>query len=289
MEHPADVCLTCGATFSGRFCSSCGERAVHHGDLAIGHLFHDFAHEITHVDGRIWGSFLALLFKPGQLTKDYWRGRRGKSLRPLRIFLIVTALSLVLAPDATGPLGMRVLVRADKQGTHLVVGTRPERAMSNAGLGAQGLAEVKIGLDGAVEPEKLAQMTETIHKIYKVIQSVSLTLFAAASFLLGRRVQPYFGAHLIFALHYYSFEYILTGLVDRLHIDPRVPLLGGFFYLVVAFWRLTGKGQSSSQWIGIDFGSLARAMLLSFVVTIIELGLIASSAAIGIWSAASRP
>jgi hypothetical protein len=256
---------------------------VHPGDLAVGHLCHDFAHEITHVDGRIWGSFLALLFKPGQLTKDYWSGRRGKWLRPLRIFLIVTALSLLLAPDAAGPLGMRVWAIEDQRGTRIIVGTRPERAASNAGPGAQGLAEAKIRLDRAVAPEKLKQLTEKIHKVYKVIQYVSLALFAAASFLLGRRVQPYFGAHLIFALHYYSFEYMLTGLVNRLHIDPRVPLLIGFFYLVVALWRLTGKGQSSSRLIGVDFGSLARAVLLTFVVALIELGLMSTSATIGLW------
>ncbi len=201
MTHPADTCLTCGAALSGQYCANCGEHAVHEGDLALSHLFHDFAHEITHVDGRIWGSFLALLFRPGQLTKDYWDGRRGRWLRPLRIFLIVTALSLLLAPDAAGPLGMRVWAHQGKNGTELTVGARPVQTQPAAASPA-GPAEATIRLDRTVEPEKLKHLTEKIHKIYKVIQYVSLALFAAASLLLSRRVQPYFGAHLIFALHY---------------------------------------------------------------------------------------
>lgn len=283
MTHPANDCLTCGAAFSGNYCSNCGEHAVHDGDLSLSHLFHDFAHEITHVDGRIWGSFIALLFKPGQLTKDYWDGRRGKWLRPLRIFLIVTALSLVLAPDAAGPLGMRVWAREGKSGTELSVGTRPERTQSIAGPGAQGPAEASIQLDRPIEPEKLKHLTEKIHKIYKVIQYVSLALFAGASLLLGRKRQPYFGAHLIFALHYYSFEYLLTGVVNRLSVNPQVPLSIGVFYLAVSLWRLTGKGRMAARWAGLDFGSLVRAVLLTGVVAMTELGLMAAASTIALW------
>ncbi len=259
MDHPAEVCLNCGATFSGRYCSSCGERAVHEGDMAVGHLFHDFVHEFTHVDGRIWGSFVALLVKPGQLTKDYWEGRRGKWLRPLRIFLIVTALSLLLAPEAAGPLGMRVWAIEGPRGMELTVGTRPEQAKARPGA-------------AAVDPEKLKQITGKIQTVYKVIQYVGLALFAAASLLVGRRVQPYYGAHLIFALHYYSFEYVLSGLVNRLHVSPVVPIGVGFLYLMVALWRLTGLG----------WGSFWRASFLTAVVGVIELGLMAAAASIAV-------
>ena len=95
-------CLSCGATVSGRYCGACGEKRVGSHDLQVGHLAHDFWHEFTHLDGKIWRSFRALLFQPGLLTQQYWEGRHGRWMRPLRIFLIVTALSLILAPEAAG-------------------------------------------------------------------------------------------------------------------------------------------------------------------------------------------
>ena len=281
MSGSVGACLTCGAALSGPYCSQCGEQAVHADGLAVRHLFHDFWHEVTHVDGRIAGSFLALLFRPGQLTRDYWEGRRGRWLRPLRIFLIVTALSLGLAPDAAGPLGMRVWAREGKNGTELTVGTRPQPSESTAT--PQGPAQAKIQLDRAIEPAKLDQLTQKIHKVYKVIQYLSLALFAAASLLLGRAVQPYYGAHLIFALHYYSFEYVLTGVVSKLGVNPLVPLTLGVLYLAVALWRLTGKGRTSSKRAGLDGGSLVRAMLLTGVVAVAELVLMSIAAALALW------
>ncbi len=269
-------CLTCGAALSGRYCSQCGEKAVHEGDLKLSHQLHDIWHEATHLDGRLWGSFGALLFRPGQLTKDYWEGRRGLWMRPLRIFLIVTALSLVLAPDAAGPLGMKVYVRQGARGPELTVGTRPPSALPPAkglqvGPAGQSGAQATFELEKPMAGEDLAQLNEKIHKIYKVIQYVSLALFAAISLLLSRRVQPYYGAHLILALHYYSFEYVLTGVANRLSLNPQVPLGLGIVYLILALWRLVGGGRSSGRSYGADWASFWRAAVLSSVVAIAEL------------------
>ena len=280
-------CLTCGAVLAGRYCSRCGEKSIHEGDLKLGHQLHDIWHEATHLDGRLWGSFGALLFRPGQLTKDYWEGRRGLWMRPLRIFLIVTALSLILAPDASGPLGMRVYGRQGAHGPELGIGTRPPSALPAAkglqfGVAGQGGAEASFGIAKPLEGEQLAQLSEKIHKIYKVIQYVSLALFAAVSFLLSRRVQPYYGAHLILALHYYSFEYVLTGFANRISLNPSIPLWLGFVYLTLALWQLVGGGLAARRNYGVDWASLWRAIVLSFTVAITELLLLSAASGVAL-------
>ena len=247
---------------------------MHAGDLALSHMAHDFWHEATHVDGRLWRSFAALLTRPGQLTKDYWDGRRGVWMRPLRIFLIVTALSLVLAPDAAGPLGMRVFASQGKGGPKLMVGTRPS--------GGGGGAEASFGLDRPLDAAGLAHLNEKIHKIYKVIQYVSLAVFAALSMLLSRNAQPYFGAHLIFALHYYSFEYLLTGAVSKLPVNPSISLALGFWYLAFAVWRTVGAGRFSTRRIGLDWRSFWRAVVLSMAVAVTELLIMSAASAIAL-------
>src|SRR5882724_3693811 len=117
----SESCGTCGATLAGRFCHQCGEPATHHGDLALRHLAHDFLHEFTHVDGKILRTLLALLFAPGKLTAEYWKGRRGMWVMPLRLYLVITALQMLLAANASGPLGLRVWTH----GEHIFVGANP--------------------------------------------------------------------------------------------------------------------------------------------------------------------
>ena len=69
-------------------------------------------------------------------------------------------------------------------------------------------------------------------------------LFAGCSLLLYRKRQPYYGAHLIFALHYYSFESIVSGLMVRIAPDARpfIPLAVGFVYLFFALRRIYRRG-----------------------------------------------
>lgn len=275
-EVTTGPCLTCGAPLSGRYCSECGERAAGNHDLQIGHLFHDFWHEFTHLDGRIWGSFLRLLARPGELTKAYWEGRRGQWMRPLRIFLIVTALSLLLVPDAAGPLGLRIFATQGANGTEISVGQRrPTRQQAGSGVhigpGDGNVAQGKARLGYALSEEALAALNAKIFRAYKIVQYLSLTLFALASWLLLRRGQPYFGGYLILALHFYSFEYVLTGLATRLQLNPLAGLVIGLAYLTVALWKTTGRGREIVRAYGLDFGSLWRAVVLMGAVAASEL------------------
>ncbi len=83
------TCLNCGAVLPGRFCPDCGQR-----DQPIRQPAHVFIAESVSeyfgLDGRLWRSLGALLFKPGALTEAYLDGRRTRYLRPLRLYLTAT-------------------------------------------------------------------------------------------------------------------------------------------------------------------------------------------------------
>jgi hypothetical protein len=197
-------------------------------------------------------------------------------MRPLRIFLIVTALSLLLVPDAAGPLGLRIFATQGPNGTDIAIGQRrPARAPSGSGVqigtGVGNVAEGRARIDTVLSEEALTALSAKIFKAYKIVQYLSLTLFAAVSRLLLRRRQPYFGGYLILALHFYSFEYVLTGLATRLQWNPLVALLIGLIYLTVTLWKVTGRGRDSERAFGLDAGSLLRAILLMGVVAVSEM------------------
>ncbi len=150
-------CASCGADLHGGFCSVCGEPAVHDGDLSFRHLTHEALHEFTHIDGKIWRTVGALLFQPGRLTKEYWAGRRGQWVRPLRLYLVISALTLLFAASAAGPLGLRVWATGDGNYT---VGSRPVNAKRVAPIDAE--------------------VSHRVQSVYLWIRYLSLGVFAAA-------------------------------------------------------------------------------------------------------------
>jgi Protein of unknown function (DUF3667) len=87
----APVCENCGASVSGRYCGACGQRLeppVH----TLGHFARIATEDLTHADSRLWSTLLALLAKPGKLTREFLAGRRARYLPPVRLYLVVSVV-----------------------------------------------------------------------------------------------------------------------------------------------------------------------------------------------------
>lgn len=240
------MCKSCGAHDAGRFCPRCGEPAAHDGDLSFRHLTHDFLHEFTHLDGKIWRTLRALALRPGLLTAEYWAGRRGQWIRPLRLYLVISALTLVLSTQTIGPLGYRIWYSQTKD--NLTLGTRAPR-------------------EGALIGE---EETHKVAKVYLWVRYLGLFAFAGASLVLYRKKQPYFGAHVIAGMHYYSFAYLLTALMGKMPASIGAPAVvnGAFLYLLLSERRLYGEGWPRT------FG---KCIFLSFCIFVTEAALIGGS------------
>lgn len=86
-----ELCVTCGAVLVGSYCHQCGERRLGLEDESVGYFLREQFHEVTSADGRLWRTLRAL-FVPGKLTEEYFVGRRGLYVRPVRIFLVFNVL-----------------------------------------------------------------------------------------------------------------------------------------------------------------------------------------------------
>jgi hypothetical protein len=84
-------CGNCGATLMGPYCYSCGQHA-HESARSLSALTHDAWHLATHIDGRFWQTLYILLFKPGNLTQEYFAERRARYLPPVRLYLVLSVL-----------------------------------------------------------------------------------------------------------------------------------------------------------------------------------------------------
>ena len=85
------ACAACGEPLIGAYCHACGERRPHPDHESLAHFLREQFAEVTSADGRLWRTLRAL-FVPGELTAEYFAGRRGLYVRPVRIFLVLNVL-----------------------------------------------------------------------------------------------------------------------------------------------------------------------------------------------------
>lgn len=95
---PGTKCMNCETELEGRFCHACGqEHSDHH--RSILHLTWETIESMFHVDGRLWRTIPWLFFKPGDLSREYFEGKRARHVPPFRTFL-VSLLIFILAAEA---------------------------------------------------------------------------------------------------------------------------------------------------------------------------------------------
>jgi hypothetical protein len=83
------ICRNCGAPTAGAFCPRCGQET----NLRLPTLrefLREAAGRYVAFDGRFWRTLIALAFRPGRLTREYFAGRRRRYIRPARLYLFAT-------------------------------------------------------------------------------------------------------------------------------------------------------------------------------------------------------
>ena len=236
--EPPEECRTCGAPLQGLYCHECGEKLFTDHDLSTNHLFHDVSHELTHLDSKIFRTLRALVTKPGLLTQEYWAGRLGRWIRPLRLYIFLSALQYLFSANTLGPMGVHYSITHDPKKPD-----EPRIAIGNL-------------MGGYSTAHEFHEVEHQIQVAYGALRWLGLFSFAGISWLLYRKKQHYYGAHLIAGLHFYSAQYLLSATVSALnkfgpHLDSLfgIDALFGIIYLYFtlrrlhadSFWKAIGK------------------------------------------------
>jgi hypothetical protein len=79
------LCLNCGTALVGPHCHQCGQMA--HVHRTVSAWWHDLAHGVLHLDGKVWRTLPMLAWRPGDLTRRYVAGERARFVSPLALFL----------------------------------------------------------------------------------------------------------------------------------------------------------------------------------------------------------
>ena len=84
-------CFSCGESMSGVYCYACGNKNDNY-RRSIWSLGAELFSSLTALEGRIWRSLRSLIFKPGQMAREFSDGKRQKWTSPIRLYLATSLL-----------------------------------------------------------------------------------------------------------------------------------------------------------------------------------------------------
>jgi hypothetical protein len=275
-----EVCLNCGEPVSGRFCSACGQRAVDP-NPTLGEFAHEAAGEFLHWDGKLATTFRLLFTKPGELTREYLAGRRGRYLSPLRLYLTCSVAFFALKALAPEP---RIVVHSDRSQIGIV--TIQEDTVGETLSEIDRMARSKSSTDrvaGRVLGNAFRhgdQTTASLRQSMPNVMFVLVPIFAGLVALVFRGRRMRYPQHLAFALHTHAFLFLAliptltprvtpNAVVDALAVAASFGAIATYFVLAVRRvygGSLRGAILRSGALAAIYFAVFTAAMLLTFVI-----------------------
>ena len=249
------------------FCPSCGEEPLRPRDLTVRDMSGQFLRALSSVDGKLMRSFRLLLTRPGELSVAHVAGRRRACLGPLQLFFIANALFFAIESVTHANIFSSTLASHLQQQDWSPIA----QALADRRVAAKGvtLAAFAPAFDHAAVLNAKALI---------ILMALAFAPFLPAFFYGAHRR---FGAHIVFALHLYTFLLLLFCLSLVLaEIELRLGgagLASPVVDLVLTLFNLGASGLYLYLAIGAFYGArgisrVAKAAGLAAVILGITLG-----------------
>ena len=259
------ACANCGKALTGPYCGACGQK-IAPPNPTIGDFVHELAHELVHVDGKIFRSLRLLVTAPGALTAEQFAGRRVRYVSPIRLYLTFSVLFFAvsaLAPD---------------RGSWVTVGGKGSSGFSvrSESVRRESNPDELRKLGFASEEDLQTTVNEAVVHWAPRAMFLLVPLFAAMIGVAVRRSGRNYPQQLYFALHVHTawFLFLTFGAATRFAPWPAVWRIGSsgalvamFVYLVLALRRA----------YGLTFkGGMGRAVVVSFAYGVLVIATLAA-------------
>ncbi len=91
-------CRNCNSALGStpaNFCAQCGQDTSLHAPSFLEFVYEFIGHYVA-LEGKLWRTLAKLFFLPGELTREYLRGRKQRYVLPLRLYLTASFIFFVL-------------------------------------------------------------------------------------------------------------------------------------------------------------------------------------------------
>jgi len=185
----------------------------------IGEFIQQFGGAYFATEGALWRTFKLLLFKPGELTRQYLAGRRKHYVLPLRLYLSVSVVVLLVMRLLAGN-GMEAGFQLDvggpgKAAIIIDFGYGMQAGMQDGQFFCRGYPawvckrlQRRLDVDPKGLQRQAAEMGERAIGNVGLAMFFILPLFAAGLKLLYLNRGMRYTEHLVFALHLHAFWFV---------------------------------------------------------------------------------
>jgi hypothetical protein len=283
---PVERCRNCDAAIAGNYCANCGQETAIELPPA-GRFLHDAAGRYVALDGRLWRTLGALLFRPGFLTREYLAGRRRRYVRPSRLFVVLSILMFALLGFT---LDMPIVIG---DGAH----ASRESARSADAPGDESAGKrTGRGFDVRIDPADAAWLAPILarvdafnalsrdHKIERIRAGIlryapyaAIGLLPVFALLMKiayagrRREHPrrprQYAAHLVFGAHDHAFVFLIVSVAALVDVPwLRAMLVAWMFAYALSSMRAVYGGR----WLGVVLRAafVAAGYLTFFAVAV---------------------
>ncbi|MGZ3267133.1 MAG: DUF3667 domain-containing protein [Croceibacterium sp.] len=218
------ACLNCGESFGERgerrrrFCPECGQETTVRAPT-LGEFAQQFGGAYFAAEGALWRSLKLLLLKPGELTAQYLAGRHKHYVLPLRLYLTISLLVLLLVRVVgSGPVEVKGgdPAKIAKENRNIVINVGGGRAGIRDGVffceDLPGWVCRRIQRRIDIDPKKMLSEVESVRDRFLgdlgPAMFVLLPSFALWLKLAYRSRRLRYTEHLVFALHVHAFWFV---------------------------------------------------------------------------------
>jgi len=284
------TCENCGTPVDDQYCTSCGQSTANI-DLPVVDFARDMASEVLGFDSRVRHTLWPLLFKPGQVPREYVEGHRARFVPPVRLYLLTSFfMFVVLSFTEFQVSNVEVDGRQVTAGSIAAPGpaeTAPatEAEIDSTSQEGAGAFTVDLGADEwndrlAVGFQRLLADPSAFNQVFidRLAKSMFVLLPAFAGLLKLLWWKRLYVHHLVFAIYFHSFVFLLVGSVglpdalglERLARVTDILLLSVPIYLVVGLRTFYASG-----WVGTllksavvtaTYGVMGVATMLTLLV-----------------------
>lgn len=289
MSADSRRCPNCEAPLADpppRFCPECGQETRVRAPT-LGEFLQQFGGAYLSTEGALWRTLKLLLLKPGELTRQYLAGRRKHYVLPLRLYLTISVVVLLVLRLVTS-----AAIQADPKLVAQFDG-RPESVVFDIGTGRAGLRDGKyfceglpgwicsrlqrrLDVDAKGLQRELAGLGERLMGSLGAAMFLLLPAFAAALRLAYWNRGLRYTEHLVFALHVHAFWFAVLAL----NLLP----LGGFeqlsWFAVPVYTLMAMKRVYGGRW-------WPRWLRAAAVSTVYLLVMVLAMTALTVWAALS--
>lgn len=111
------TCLNCGSTFSGNYCTHCGQQDASN-PLTVQTILSEIAQTVLFFDVQLYKTLWGLFIHPGKTIRSYLEGKRVSHYSPIQFFIVFMTIYLLIlgffGDDFFAYINKGLLIQNDK-------------------------------------------------------------------------------------------------------------------------------------------------------------------------------